>query len=280
MWPWSGRALILLESERSQLYHLLRLCLCEHEDRDCWIWPLRPISGEDFYQTRPHSLCHFSLRSFPPLFRIRHPFLEVFHIIHITKPSPLSNYCPFFSFTCTLPPSSFSVSYRDVTALIDADNDVVLISTPILSLSEVLRSMPLDRLKRPVLFVDVLSVKEYPRQALLQVYTRQAFIASLNQRFHFTSLDFLWCISVLISGCKALPEESDILCTHPMFGPQGAKDGWRGHNFMYEKVRIRNEDNCSNFLQIFASEVRFYSLWSHWWMFHHYASRFIEHNLQ
>ncbi|KAK4277774.1 hypothetical protein QN277_015722 [Acacia crassicarpa] len=110
--------------------------------------------------------------------------------------------------------------FRDVTALFDADNDVVLISTSILSLSEVLRSLPLDRLKRPVLFVDVLSVKEYPRQALLEV----------------------------------LPEESDILCTHPMFGPQGAKDGWRGHNFMYEKVRIRNEGTCSNFLQIFASE--------------------------
>ncbi|KAK4277775.1 hypothetical protein QN277_015722 [Acacia crassicarpa] len=110
--------------------------------------------------------------------------------------------------------------FRDVTALFDADNDVILISTSIRSLSEVLRSMPLDRLERPVLFVDVLSVKEYPRRALLQV----------------------------------LPKESDILCTHPMFGPQGAKDGWRGHNFMYDKVRIRNEGTCSNFLQIFASE--------------------------
>lgn len=110
--------------------------------------------------------------------------------------------------------------FSDVTAFLDADNDVVLISTSILSLSEVLRSMPLDRLKRPLLFVDVLSVKEYPRQVLLQV----------------------------------LPEESDILCTHPMFGPASGKDGWRDLNFMYEKVRIRNEDTCSNVLQIFASE--------------------------
>ncbi|KAI9106552.1 hypothetical protein K1719_022080 [Acacia pycnantha] len=110
--------------------------------------------------------------------------------------------------------------FRDVTPLIDADNDVIVICTPIGSLSEVLRSLPFDRLKRPVLFVDVLSVKEYPRQALLQF----------------------------------LPEESDILCTHPMFGPQGAKDGWDGHNFVYEEVRIRNKDICSDFLQIFKTE--------------------------
>ncbi|KAI9115974.1 hypothetical protein K1719_012904 [Acacia pycnantha] len=89
--------------------------------------------------------------------------------------------------------------FGDVTPLIDADNDVIVICAPIGSLSEVLRSTPFDRLKRPVLFVNVLSVKEYPRQALLQ-------------------------------------EESDILCTHPMFGPQGAKDAWDGHEFVYEEV--------------------------------------------
>ncbi|KAK7300472.1 hypothetical protein RJT34_11316 [Clitoria ternatea] len=110
--------------------------------------------------------------------------------------------------------------FRDVAALIEADNDVILLSTSIPSLAEVLHSMPLTRLNRPTLFVDVLSVKEHPRELLLRV----------------------------------LPEESDILCTHPMFGPVSGKDGWKDLTFMYDKVRIRDEVICSNFLQIFASE--------------------------
>ncbi|XP_058748233.1 arogenate dehydrogenase 1, chloroplastic-like isoform X2 [Vicia villosa] len=75
--------------------------------------------------------------------------------------------------------------------------------------------------RRPkTLFVDVLSVKEHPRDLLLRV----------------------------------LPEESDILCTHPMFGPESGKDGWKDLTFMYDKVRIRDEDTCSNLLHVFVSE--------------------------
>lgn len=59
---------------------------------------------------------------------------------------------------------------RDVRTFIEANNDVILICTSILSFSEVLRSMPLACLKRQTtLFVDVLSVKEHPRDLLLQV---------------------------------------------------------------------------------------------------------------
>jgi len=54
------------------------------------------------------------------------------------------------------------------------------------------------------LVVDVLSVKEHPRQVLLQ----------------------------------NLPKECDILCTHPMFGPDSGKKGWHGLNFVYERTRI------------------------------------------
>mmetsp|Transcript_14582 Transcript_14582/g.20606 ORF Transcript_14582/g.20606 Transcript_14582/m.20606 type:complete len:396 (-) Transcript_14582:79-1266(-) len=54
------------------------------------------------------------------------------------------------------------------------------------------------------LFVDVLSVKEHARQILLD----------------------------------SLPPECDILCTHPMFGPDSGKDTWKGLNFVYEKTRI------------------------------------------
>lgn len=59
---------------------------------------------------------------------------------------------------------------------------------------------------------------------------------------------------VLVFG-KVLPEESDILCTHPMFGPVSGKNGWKDLIFMYDKVRVRDEVTCSKLLQIFASEV-------------------------
>jgi len=58
---------------------------------------------------------------------------------------------------------------RDVAAFLEADNDVILVCTSILSLSEVLSSMPLTCLKRSTLFVDVLSVKEHPRNLLIKV---------------------------------------------------------------------------------------------------------------
>ena len=102
-----------------------------------------------------------------------------------------------------------------------SDIDVIVLCTSILSLSEVVASMPLASLKRPTLFVDVLSVKEHPRELLL----------------------------------RELPVDSDILCTHPMFGPVTGKNGWKGLTFMYDKVRIRNEAICSGFIQIFGSEV-------------------------
>uniref|UniRef100_A0A803NSZ4 Prephenate/arogenate dehydrogenase domain-containing protein n=1 Tax=Cannabis sativa TaxID=3483 RepID=A0A803NSZ4_CANSA len=116
---------------------------------------------------------------------------------------------------------SLGVSFfRDIEAFLEAENDVVLICTSIMSLSEVVKSMPFHCLKRPTLFVDVLSVKEYPKTFLLQV----------------------------------LPEESDVLCTHPMFGPESGKNGWKGLTCVFEKVRIRNQSTCSSFLQIFQSE--------------------------
>jgi arogenate dehydrogenase (NADP+) len=59
---------------------------------------------------------------------------------------------------------------RDVRTFIEANNDVILICTSILSFSEVLSSMPLACLMKPTtLFVDVLSVKEHPRELLLRV---------------------------------------------------------------------------------------------------------------
>ena len=71
-------------------------------------------------------------------------------------------------------------------------------------------------------------------------------------------MTFLWilCLALVffVSTCKndlvttiehprrvmleQLPAECDILCTHPMFGPDSGKNGWQNLNFVYERTRI------------------------------------------
>ena len=79
-------------------------------------------------------------------------------------------------------------------------------------------------MKRSTLFVDVLSVKEFPTNLFVQL----------------------------------LPLDFDILCTHPMFGPESGNDSWKGLPFVYDKVRVGSEEarvsRCDRFLDIFANE--------------------------
>ncbi|KAK3219275.1 hypothetical protein Dsin_013245 [Dipteronia sinensis] len=115
--------------------------------------------------------------------------------------------------------------YTDIHDLCEQHPDVVLICTSILSTETVLKSIPFQRLKRSTLFVDVLSVKEFPRNLFF----------------------------------KYLPQEFDILCTHPMFGPESGKDSWVGLPFVYDKVRLGDDDEervtrVGRFLDIFANE--------------------------
>eukprot|EP00898_Chlorokybus_atmophyticus_P006893 jgi/Chlat1/7204/Chrsp57S06850 len=101
--------------------------------------------------------------------------------------------------------------------------EVVLLSTSILSTEATLKSLPLQRLRRNTLFVDVLSVKEFPKRLFLQ----------------------------------HLPAQFDILCTHPMFGPQSGKGSWEGLPLVYEKVRVGSgyrTDRCDRFLKAFSAE--------------------------
>ncbi|GLJ27744.1 hypothetical protein SUGI_0544560 [Cryptomeria japonica] len=56
---------------------------------------------------------------------------------------------------------------------------------------------------------------------------------------------------------EVLPSEFDILCTHPMFGPESGKAGWSGLPLVYDKVRIGQglrAERCQQFLNIFAKE--------------------------
>ncbi|XP_047337885.1 arogenate dehydrogenase 2, chloroplastic-like [Impatiens glandulifera] len=114
--------------------------------------------------------------------------------------------------------------FNDADDLCEEHPEVILLCTSILSTEAVLRSLPLQRLKRSTLFVDVLSVKEFPRNLFMQI----------------------------------LPTDFDILCTHPMFGPESGKNGWTDLTFVYDKVRIGDEElktlRAERFLNIFAEE--------------------------
>ncbi|KAI4355777.1 hypothetical protein L6164_004517 [Bauhinia variegata] len=114
--------------------------------------------------------------------------------------------------------------FRDIFDLCEEHPEVVVLSTSIIFMQEVLKSIPFQSLLRSTLFVDVLSVKEYPRELLL----------------------------------KHLPTEFDILCTHPMFGPESGKVSWDGLTFVFEKVRTWNSESRmerrERFLDIFAIE--------------------------
>lgn len=101
----------------------------------------------------------------------------------------------------------------------EARPDIIILSPSILSFADVVKTLPLEELGN-ALFVDVLSVKTYPKEYLKRI----------------------------------LPNSADILCTHPMFGPDSGKGSWERLKFMYEKVRIRKQDLCRNFLEIFAKE--------------------------
>ncbi|KAJ1428527.1 hypothetical protein B484DRAFT_329455 [Ochromonadaceae sp. CCMP2298] len=107
----------------------------------------------------------------------------------------------------------------DLTSFAKLDLDVILISVSIISFESVLRSLPKDLLAGK-LIVDVLSVKAHPKEVMLEV----------------------------------LPESSDILCTHPMFGPESGKSGWQGLPFLYDKIRVSNFDRCERFLSIWEKE--------------------------
>jgi prephenate dehydrogenase len=106
------------------------------------------------------------------------------------------------------------VPLDDPNAFLEQGLDVVVFAVSILSFKSTVRGFlpslrsyvgQQDRLRRRApLIVDVLSVKEHARSVLLDL----------------------------------LPPECDILCTHPMFGPDSGKNGWHNLNFVYEKTRI------------------------------------------
>lgn len=105
------------------------------------------------------------------------------------------------------------IPLSDPEAFLDQNLDVIVLATSIVSFEGTVSDL-VPFLKKRIarmagndrcpLIVDVLSVKDYPRRILLDL----------------------------------LPKECDVLCTHPMFGPDSGKNGWHGLNFVFERTRI------------------------------------------
>ncbi|KAK1276549.1 hypothetical protein QJS04_geneDACA000853 [Acorus gramineus] len=135
------------------------------------------------------------------------------HAVLATSRSDYSNYCNEHGIEF----------YRSIDEMCEQQPDVVLVCTSILSTENVLRGIPLHKLRPDTIFADVLSVKQFPRNLFMEV----------------------------------LPPEFGIVCTHPMFGPESGKNGWSGLPFVYDKVRIDGQDQavkCSQFLSVFENE--------------------------
>lgn len=95
-------------------------------------------------------------------------------------------------------PERFSATFDSV-----AGCDVVILAVPVQNMEQVLDSLS-SRLQPKALVIDVCSVKKE--------------VARLME--------------------KTLPTSVDVLATHPLFGPQSAKDGLDGHTVVLCPVRI------------------------------------------
>ena len=108
--------------------------------------------------------------------------------------------------------------YTDLKDIIKF-NDIIVISVSIKSFREMILNLKLDEINKNLLIVDVLSVKNYPFKIL-----------------------------------KKFDNKHDILCTHPMFGPDSGKYGWTNLPFLFHPHKITNTERLNRFLNIFANE--------------------------
>ncbi|KAL5700495.1 prephenate dehydrogenase (NADP(+)) [Ranunculus cassubicifolius] len=114
--------------------------------------------------------------------------------------------------------------FKQLDDLCDANPDVLLVCSSIVSTEDVVRGIPFHKLNPNTIVADVLSVKQFAKNLLLDV----------------------------------VPSGFGILCTHPMFGKFSGKNSWQGLRFVYERVRVTGssvqERKCQQFLSIFEDE--------------------------
>lgn len=55
---------------------------------------------------------------------------------------------------------------------------------------------------------------------------------------------------------KRLPSSADIVCTHPMFGPESGRDSWIDLPFVYDIVRVdpSRKQRCDDFINMWKVE--------------------------
>eukprot|EP00591_Stephanopyxis_turris_P006619 CAMPEP_0195511502 /NCGR_PEP_ID=MMETSP0794_2-20130614/3792_1 /TAXON_ID=515487 /ORGANISM="Stephanopyxis turris, Strain CCMP 815" /LENGTH=677 /DNA_ID=CAMNT_0040639103 /DNA_START=247 /DNA_END=2280 /DNA_ORIENTATION=+ len=95
--------------------------------------------------------------------------------------------------------------------------DVVVLAVPLVEFEDMVASLPMQRL-RGKLVVELCPTGKHPKSVLL----------------------------------KYLPEDVDIICTSPMFGPASSSSSWDGLPFVYEKVRTGGDfARAKAFLSIF-----------------------------
>lgn len=87
-----------------------------------------------------------------------------------------------------------------------ANREIVVLAVPFQQFEGLLKSIS-SHVQQGALVVDVCSVKQEPVRLMLE----------------------------------CLPTETEILATHPLFGPQSAKDGLQGHNIVICPVRVKVE---------------------------------------
>jgi aspartate/methionine/tyrosine aminotransferase/prephenate dehydratase/prephenate dehydrogenase len=96
--------------------------------------------------------------------------------------------------------------------------DYLIVSTSILSFEKIILKISKYDLSN-TLVIDVCSVKTFPKE-------------------------------IMIKNLKC----SDLLCTHPMFGPDSGKTSWVGLPFVYENVRIKNKQRAKEFINFFSQK--------------------------
>jgi len=96
--------------------------------------------------------------------------------------------------------------------------DCLIVSTSILSFEKIIQKISNYDLSN-MLVIDVCSVKTFPKEIM-----------------------------------KTYLKNSDLLCTHPMFGPDSGKISWGGLPFVYENVRITNKKRADEFIKFFSEK--------------------------
>ncbi len=107
--------------------------------------------------------------------------------------------------------TNIGAEYKNFINFNKLDLDVLLISTSILSFNTIVNKIDFNNFKDSII-VDVLSVKQYPKEILLKYVNK------------------------------------NLIFTHPMFGPDSAKNSWKNLNFVYEKYNIDKNVVATKFL--------------------------------